>query len=174
MIKELTADQKSKFQAYVDKWTKIGTSTEPTNMLETVKHIEGAYRSANLPPPNYIIGPVDGPYEAAVAEYILAEFVKEGTKFKDSTHLNKLVLEKLKKLIADGNPISNLSISNQIYGNQEYWLSYYDFFIRECGLNLERIQPLIELANHCGWWTPLKNVAIVQNRPRELHRDNQG
>jgi hypothetical protein len=62
-----------------------------------------------------------------------------------------------------------------IYGSHEYWLSFYDYFLREC--NLKCCQPLcglIDLAMYCGWWSPYKTVAILQHRHSVLNRDNQG
>ena len=44
------------------------------------------------------------------------------------------------------------------------------------GIN-KQINPLIgliELAKYCGWWSPYKNMAILQHRHCELHRDERG
>lgn len=181
MITELTPEQVAKFPQYVDKWVKIGTNTEPIDMIECVRHIKDAYGKANIPAPEYFIGPVAGPFEGAVAEAVLGDFAKRSVEFRDAGHLNELVLAEVERLLPQfanpdksKRPNMNLSIANQIYGNQEYWLSYYDYFIIECGLDLNLIQPLIDLAKNCGWWTPLKNVAIIQQRPKELHLDDRG
>lgn len=176
MINELTQNQIDLFPKYVKKWIDIGLNTEPTDMIESVKFIKDAYKKVNIPVPKYFIGPVSNPYEAAVAEAIIGYHVKNKTEFKSSADLNTTVLKQVDDFINDESDlkINNISISNQIYGNQEYWLSYYDYFQNECSLDLNIIDPLIGLSKVCGWWTPLSNVVIIQHRPEEIHRDNEG
>jgi hypothetical protein len=132
-----------------------------------------------LKAPEYFIGPVNGPFEGAIAEAILAKFAEDKVQFKDNEHLNQLVMMELNVVLATDKPTKSLNgkkvtIDNQIYGFQEYWLSYYDYFINECGLEIKNVEPFIELAKICGWWTPLANVAIIQHKPLEIHRDEQG
>lgn len=177
MIDKLTPEQEAKFPYYVKKWCDIGLSTEPTDMIEAVKHIKDAYQSAEIDPPNYFIGPVDGPYEAAVAEMLLNKYVENKVEFKNAADLNSKILSELHGVInSDFKDLDKhtFSIANQIYGYQEYWISYYDYFQTECGIDLSKINPLMNLASVCGWWTPLADVAIVQNRPTEIHRDSEG
>jgi len=173
MIGSLTQEQVEKFPEYVDKWIRIGFNTEPTDMIDSVKNIIDAYKSSGLREPSYFIGPVDGPYEASVAELLLNQLVDKKTEFENAAHLNSIILEGVNNFQGDIHR-NELTISNQIFGNQDYWLSYYDYFQTECNIDLSRINPLKNLANVCGWWTPLQNVAIIQNRPSEIHRDSEG
>ncbi len=56
-----------------------------------------------------------------------------------------------------------------------HWLSIFDFYLSVLGLTeVERLRPLIDLAQCCGWWIPYKDVCILQHRHSELHRDDQG
>jgi hypothetical protein len=176
MIDKLTQDQIDLFPSYVKKWVDIGLNTEPTDMIESVKFIKDAYKKANIDEPKYFIGPVNSPYEAAIAESIINFHVTHKTKFNSAADLNKTVLKQVEDVINKNSDleIKSISISNQIYGSQEYWLSYYDYFQNECGLDLSLIDPLIGLSKVCGWWTPMKNVAIIQHRPLEIHRDVEG
>jgi len=201
MITKLEQHQIDLFPTYVKKWVDIGLNTEPTDMIEAVKAIKGAYAKAGIPEPEYFIGPVNSPHEGAVAEAFLHYHVKNKTNFKSGADLNRRVLEEVEQFnkgtlpfkyhlrlrlpdahAADGLPVefhrpqlgrAPISISNQIYGSQEYWLSYYDYFMKECGLDLNLVEPLIALSKVCGWWTPLSNVAIIQHRAEEIHRDNE-
>ena len=63
----------------------------------------------------------------------------------------------------------------QIFGPHDAnFLSYYDFFQSELNLiNCEKIDGLIELANHCGWWAPYENVCILQDRPSIIKFDDK-
>lgn len=175
MITKLTKEQQDKFPEYVKKWCDIGTSTQEIDFLECVEQIKEVFKKGGLDGPTFFIGPVNNPYEGAVAEYILNKYVKEKTEFKDAATLNTMVLDEIQSLIKSGGlKDAKLSISNQIYGFQEYWLSYYDYFINECGLDLNLVIPLINLSKVCGWLTPLQDVAIVQHKPLEIHRDSEG
>jgi hypothetical protein len=171
-IDKLSQEQIDKFPEYVNKWVKIGINTEPTNMTKAKKFIKKAYEVAGLTPPKYFIGPVNGPYEAALAEDILKQYAKNGVQFKNEKDLNTKVIDDINEQLK--NKPKKVDISNQIYGYQEHWLSYYDYFRRECKLDIDLIDPLIELSKVCGWWTPLKNVAIIQHRAEEIHRDSEG
>lgn len=183
MITSLTEEQIAKFPEYVRKWVDIGISTEEVDMIECVSAIKNAYKKVNISAPEYFIGPVNNPYEGLLAELVIEQFIESKTKFKDSAHLNTLVMERIASMISDlknGNASENLksaissrSLNNQIHGFQEYWLSYYDYFINECGLDLNLVEPLIRLSKVCGWWTPLANIAIIQHKPLEIHRDAQ-
>lgn len=175
MIDKLTPEQEAKCPEYVKKWCDIGFNTEPTDMIGAVDAIKRAYVVAGLPEPNFFIGPVAGPYEGAVVEALLKEHMNKGTDFKNAADLNNRILAELEDYLANPNGRTfDLSISNQIYGYQEYWISYYDFFQNECGLDLSLVQPLNDLAKVCGWWTPLADIAIIQDRASEIHRDDQG
>lgn len=171
-IDKLSEEQIAKFPEYVNKWVEIGVNTNPTDMTKAKKFIKEAYKVAGLNPPNYFIGPVNGPYEAALVESILKQYAKDGVQFKNEKDLNTKIMAEINVQLKD--KPKKVDISNQIYGYQEHWLSYYDYFRRECKLDIDLIDPLIELSKVCGWWTPLRNVAIIQHRAEEIHRDDQG
>jgi len=173
MITKLTKNQESKFQYYVDKWINIGLNTDEVDMVSAVLAINKAYEVAGINPPKYFIGPVVGPHEAAIAEALVQMHVKKKTVFSNARELNDRILREVDEYISSGKNTLKLSIDNQIYGFHEYWLSYYDFFKTECGLDLSKIQPLIDLASVCGWWTPMTDVAIIQNKPSLIKRDEQ-
>lgn len=174
MITKLTKQQEAKFPEYVAKWVDIGTSTEPTDMIATVDAIKRAYEVVKLDPPKYFIGPVAGPYEAALAEALIEFHANNNTKFANARELNERIMREIEEYICSDSESLKLSISNQIYGYQEYWLSYYDYFQNECGINLDVLKPLLDLSRVCGWWTPLEEVAIIQERPSVIKRDEQG
>jgi len=174
VVKELTEDKKSKFPEYVDKWVKIGLSTEECDVVSAVEWIGKSYEAVKLDKPKFIIGPVNSPYEGGLAEKILQEFVSNEIEFKDAKHLNELVLAEIDNRKRADKPES-ISISNQMYGCAEYWVSFYDFWKTEFPEieNIEIGEPSAQLAKYIGWWTPMKDIAILQHRPFEIHRDDQ-
>jgi hypothetical protein len=63
---------------------------------------------------------------------------------------------------------------SEIYGQNETWLCFYEFMEWAGCEGLESTHGLRELANHAGWWIPYENVAVVSDRPEELHLDDEG
>src|SRR3990167_9655693 len=54
MITELTTEQKSRFPEFVERWTKIGLSTEPADIANAEKGIQLIYQQANLKDPKIV------------------------------------------------------------------------------------------------------------------------
>ena len=170
MITELTEAQIATFPHYREKWIRIGTSTKECNVPEAKKYIALAYEAAELPPPEFFIGPVNDPIQGAIACNVLKDFLEREVEFDSPEALNEMVMAEL------DNPkyAKELDISNQLSGNQEYWFSYADFFLNETEVTgIEKIRPLLELSEHIGWWTALQNVAILQHPPLEIHFDEE-
>lgn len=170
-IKSLTKEQESKFPQYVDKWLSIGLNTEPCNFKKSVNAIKQAYKVVDLTPPKYFIGPVNSPIEGAIVQNILKDMVDNSVEFKNNNHLNEYVMNELQN--NREKYMKGINISSQAFGYAEYWLSFYDYFQTECGLDLKKINPSVEIAKNSGWWTPLKNVAIIQHRPSEINMDEE-
>jgi hypothetical protein len=64
---------------------------------------------------------------------------------------------------------------DEVYGQHETWLSFYDFFLNECNIEgLHILDGLIMIAESAGWWIPYENVAFVADRPCALHLDDVG
>ena len=99
MITKLTKQQEAKFPEYVAKWVDIGTSTEPTDMIATVDAIKRAYEVVKLNPPKYFIGPVAGPYEAALAEALIEFHANNNTKFANARELNERIMREIEEYI---------------------------------------------------------------------------
>lgn len=169
-VQELTTEQINKFPCYREKWFKIGLDTKECNVIDAVKHIKELYHVAKLEAPKFFIGPVNCPYEGALAEKVLIEFQRDEIEFNDPKHLNELVMDEVSKRCEK---IEQCSISNQVYGCADYWLSFYDFFLNEAPevTGLENAIPLKNIAKHVGWFTPLKDIVILQHKPLEIHRD---
>lgn len=58
-------------------------------------------------------------------------------------------------------------------------IGFFDFFREHfkhtrAKITLERLDPLIEISKHCGWWWPCKNNVILTERPTQLLLDADG
>ena len=53
-IERLTKEQEARFPEFVDKWTRIGLSTEPANRPVAEAGIVQAYAAAKLSPPRVV------------------------------------------------------------------------------------------------------------------------
>jgi len=179
-IKELTPEQEALFPEFVEKWVSIGLDTSECNIIDAVEAIKEVYSIQNMSPPEFYIGPVNTPYEGAIAEKVLNEFVANETEFRDAQHLNELVLAEVAQRVAN-NKKESVSLNSQIYGNADYWLSFYDYWLHINTMlpeenrieGIDIVKPLIKLAESVGWWTPLQGVAIIQHKPAEIHRDEE-
>ena len=176
MIKELTKEQTDKFPVYIKKWIDIGTSTDVCNMKKCTEFAKIAYQKASLEEPKYFLGPFNNPLEAAYAEKIIPEILKGDITNKEA---NKTVLKMVNEFFAKDENFEevrkSLSVSNQIYGSMDAsWLSFYDFFKRECDIKeCEMLDGLMKISEVCGWWTPLRSVALFQHRPKAIHFDDR-
>lgn len=174
VITELTAEQKAKFGDYVTKWRNIGLSTEPADFEKAKEYIAECYTLAGLTPPTLFVGPLDNPVEGAIAEKVLTEWADAKKSFESPEDFNNKVTAEVRKRLKNDLKFMGIQISNQVFGNQETWLSFYDYFHVECKLECcGSINGLKKLAEVCGWWTPLKDIAIIQHRPLEIHFDDQ-
>ena len=69
-IMKLTKAQESRFPEFVDKWIKIGLSTEPANREKSEKAIRGLYGLAKLKEPKIVWLPC--PLSAAMSAVVYA------------------------------------------------------------------------------------------------------
>jgi len=155
-IENLTKEQEELLPVYRDKWLAIGLSTEETDVEKAEEAIDKVYQCAGLEPPKEKIWGKN-PYEGAV---LAAQLTKYG-KIRASDPLDK-------------NEITN-QLSHAGYGNHDAsWISFYDFFQKEVGIDLHQINGLIELSHHCGWWWPFENVVVMTPKATHLALDDEG
>lgn len=66
------------------------------------------------------------------------------------------------------------SIGNSVrMPSNSAWFGFYDYFQSVCGLDLSIINPVFEIAKHCGDWIPYENAVILEDRPKAIHWDDQ-
>lgn len=62
----------------------------------------------------------------------------------------------------------------EVYGQNETWLGFYDFMEWAGSTGLESVHGIQRAAKAQGWWIPYDTMAVVSDRPCELHLDEQG
>lgn len=65
-------------------------------------------------------------------------------------------------------------IDSAIYGQNETWLCFYDFMEWAGSTGLEGTYGLQHLAQNAGWWIPYDVIAVVSDRPKQVHIDDEG
>jgi hypothetical protein len=136
VISDLTEEQKARLSEYRDKWLAIGLDTKRANRPKAEEAAKAAYEVAGLIPPTTFEW-VDSPVAAI-------------------------------KLLTDKYGLSKSDAINSFaYGNQEAgYLSFYDYMLQVVGIkDCEKLQPLMNLAEECGWWCPFDTVAIMCEKP---------
>lgn len=146
LVKNLTNKQKEQFPVYVDRWLKVGLSTERMDRDKAIAAIKKAYTLAGLKEPTkfyFTKSPMDA-----------VKFIKE--KISPETSPSQIV-------------------ASMIFGAHEAaWLSFYSFFKEECGLKVcDKLEGLLELAEHSGWLSVFEDTVIFQEKPTAIRFDDQ-
>jgi hypothetical protein len=131
-------------------WRKIGECSDKADLERCKVIIPEVYRAAGVIPPQEIIL-ADGPVAAARLCRRLDQEV-------DRHNLGRETRE---------------YVSDQVYGSHDApWLAFYSYFLEYCGMKVcEPLKPLMDLAKHCGWWSPYDTRAIVQHRCTRYMKD---
>jgi hypothetical protein len=169
MITGLSEKQVDSLIDYGKRWTDIGLSTEPVDIFKAMDAIKLAYKQAGLKSPKIFLGPFNNPVECAKAQIT----VKKMPKDTDWEKLN--VLD-----ITEGTEFTpeeiEQAISEQMYGYHDAaWLGYYDF-IKDAFevFELDTLTGMMDVAKNVGWWAAYDKVAFIQDRPQEIHFDENG
>jgi hypothetical protein len=144
-IESLTEEQTARFPEFVDKWLKIGLSTEPVDLENAKKAACLAYTLAGLPEPTkfYV---TDSPISAI-----------------------KLIKE------LDPSKSENDIFNEMSYGAHDAsWLSFNNYFQEVLNLEVcNKLQGLMDLAKYCGWVSFYEDTVVFQHRPEIIKFDDQ-
>lgn len=129
-IEALTKEQTDRFPEFVDKWTRIGLSTEPANRTEAERGVTEAYKIANLPKPKIVWcgSPLSqGITRAIVLSDKLGDSV--GDSVRDSVGASVWA--------SVWNSVW-ASVGASGYGQHDAnWIGFYDFFRSACKLEAQ-------------------------------------
>ena len=175
-INKLTAAQQALLPIYRDKWLAVGLSCEPMDFEKAKAAAIKCYENAGLTPPNRFIragGPVSGAIIASILAKGAGNSVRNSVRNSVWESVGKSVRESVGKS-ARGS--ARDSVWDMVYGAHDaHWLGFYDYMQSVLGLSAcEKLGGLADLARVCGWWSPYRNVVILQDRHNILRRDDQG
>jgi hypothetical protein len=156
-ITTLTDEQRAKFPQYVEKWIKVGLSTEPADFDRAEEAVREIYKVCELKQPRAILRAAS-PRDASNKG---AEFVR------------KLIIE------AGGTVDPNDTGASNYRGGQFWagWIGYVDFLITECGWDGDTIPKYLldkALTESVGWVWWHEEVCVIGDRPAQIFRDEQG
>lgn len=150
MLEKLTPEMESQIPTYVEKWVKIGLSTEPADYERAKAAALRLYKASGLEPPKQVIfagSPLDVSIKGANA-------VVGG--------------EATKKQISAG--FYNYGISSLFWAGSIGWA---DFYQNVCGLDISGTDDAREIVLSCGWTWWHTDVLVIGDKPKSIHRDAQ-
>jgi hypothetical protein len=65
-------------------------------------------------------------------------------------------------------------LGSEIYGQNETWLCFFEFMEWAGSQGMEGTYGLRNMAENSGWWIPYDTLAVVADRPCDLHVDDEG
>lgn len=170
VITELTDEHRAKFPHYVEKWLKVGLCTDPANRPEAEDGLKKAYEIAKLDPPELVVwadGPISGMrLQSIISKNDDAKKLLNETPVSEREGVIKQLLEKHKN--------DEVDVYWSCYGQQEAsWLSFYDFFNIEFGIDTSILAGLKKVAENSGWFWVFDDFAVMSERPEQIHIEDE-
>ena len=163
-LEKLTDAQLARLPQIRDEWLAIGLSTEPLNFEAAKSAVVKIYAAAGLEPPKWFFR-----FQSPIAAAIAAAMLKTGDQVRDQVRdqVGAQVWDQVRDQVWD-------QVGAQVYGAHDAnWLGFYSAFAEFGITDAARLEPLGELAKHCGWWAPYEGMVILQDRPSVLRFDDQ-
>ncbi len=134
-IESLTPEQEAQLEVYYEKWLAIGLSTTRMDKKVAKKAVNEVYKVAGLAPP-------------------------KNYYFADSP---LAALEQIRVLKGE----DTLTTDTPHYGAHDAgWLSFYNYFLEVVGLEeCRELEPMMVLAQQCGWFWLYENAVIFSEKP---------
>ena len=190
-IERLTEAQQSRFPEFVDKWIKIGLSTEPADRPRAEKAIAGIYRLANLKEPRVIWLPC--PISAALSAVCYAAIINHRlvAAAKSDTHpvrsaVGSAVYSAVGSAVrsAVGSAVDSAvysAVDSAVYSagysyfGGSVWNAGYsawaDYFDEVCAVAIDR--NFLEMTASAGFYWMLDGVCFASERPSKIARDSE-
>ncbi len=175
MIDKLTTEQQSRFVEFVNKWTRIGLSTEPADRPKAEEGIKKIYVIAGLKEPRVVwcSSPLaNGLTRAIVLNKKVGASVGASVRASVRDSVGDSVGDSVRASVGDSVGASvwdsvRDSVWDSGYGQHDAnWLGFYDFFCVVCGLKKET-EKLIGhwlQAQNAGWYLPHDNICWISER----------
>ncbi len=166
-IDKLTPEQIARFPEWVDKWVKIGLSTEPADWEMAERGVRGCYKVAKLKQPKVILR-IGSPFAVSFGGPLAVLMLG-----------NKKVWSQVRSQVRSQVGAQAGSAWTQYRGAQ-LWASWYSWvtFLRDiCGWKDKSLDAFAfdeMLALSCGWTWWHDDVCAISDRPKVLHRNAAG
>lgn len=177
-IDKLTEEQEAKMYQYRDEALAIGLATGATNRLESERAIRSLYVYAKKPEPMFVFF-VRSPDEA---QKLIHSFVDERVEDHEINAMigkgmnnDEIVAELVSKFKKPKNFVGSHSYS---YGSSEsYWVWHAKYMKEVLGVDMdtatiEGLSIMETLCRHSGWHYVFEYIAIICDRPTEVHMEN--
>ena len=176
-IIELTAEQRARFPEFVEKWTKIGLSTEPADRPRAEEAITMMYRAAGLPPPKKIVW-CGSPLSQGIVRAIIIDKRPKHPGDSVGASVGASVWDSVGASVRDsvGARVRD-SVGASVYGAHDAsWLAFHNFFHDAIGLEeqTDKLGGPWLLAQSAGWAIPHQNICWVSERHHILERNERG
>lgn len=200
---ELTAAQKGKYQFYIDKWIKIGLSTEKADRNRAEIAIKNLYSLAELETPRiyWLEDPIQG--SLAAMGFVLSLFNLKDKKNPTAQQIKKEVNKSLQKLVKDYpqtdliesviinsvtdmlNSKVDLEFDNDInstvksaglsYIGGSLWAGWaaWNDFIN-IEADVTIDRSYLDLVECCGYYYCLNGIVFATEKPASINLDEQG
>jgi hypothetical protein len=190
MIEQLTLEQTARFPEFIDKWTKIGLSTEPADRPRAEAAVRLMYKIGGLPSPEKIVW-----FDSPMAMYIkykkidnravwdaVRSTVRDAVRSTVRDVVSGIVRSTVRDVVsgivrvAVWDTVSD-AVWDTVYGSYEaHWLAHYDYYREVFGLveETDKLAGLFELAKSCGWIIPCEKVCYASERHNILNLDSKG
>jgi hypothetical protein len=196
MITALTDEQKKRFPEFVEKWTKIGLSTERADRPRAENAIKKIYKLAKLEEPEIVW--CKCPMCAAISAMIISMLSRSSKKNISRKSINKIV-ESAKGIDTSVHQVivddicrtvetvfkfktesvryeQHLSLKRKdgyAFFGGSLWAAYpafFDYFNEVLKIEIDR--SYLDMAESCGYYWTLDKLAILSDKPLEIHRNS--
>ena len=162
--------------AAAEHWTGVGLATGPADRVAAGAALHEAYRAAGRTPPRHVVwlgSPAAGALAVALltgavseAGPVAAELAAQGCA---AVHPGASLRARLRE---DLPAPARSALLDAVYGQHDAgWLAAFAALGRT---DDPPLAPLAGLARSAGWWWAYDEVAVLTERPAEVHRDNVG
>ena len=155
-VEKLTLEQEAAIPDYIKSWIDRLDKSAKLDREAATQGAKWLYKFCKLKEPLVVF--VSSPMAAQIAAGL----------FKNLAQVRAQVWAQVRDQVGD-------QVYRAGYGSHDSgWLSFYSFFLSECAIeDCNKLQPLMNLTENCGWFWPFENAVIFTERPKEIHLTNK-
>lgn len=157
-LEKLTPLQEKQCEEFRQKWFKIGSCTDPADFPKAEAAIKEMYKLSDLEEPQFIH--VKSPFEGIL--------IAAGYDYKQYNAASETAQKQMMDAMRP-------KIYEAWWGQMEsHWIAFYLFPALYLGVEYEEkswktLNLWKDIAESASWWWAYANVAIICDRPKEIH-----